>query len=88
MGFTMHAHQMRLVDIGVALRCRQAGMAEKFLDRPEVGAIAKKMRGEGMAKRVRSHMRRQVQFQTQRLDKSLRGARAIGVATGADKQRA
>ena len=88
MGFTMHAHQMRLVDIGVALRCRQAGMAEKFLDRPEVGAIAKKMRGEGMAKRMRCHMRRQIQFQPQRLDKPLRGPRAIGIAAGADKQRA
>ena len=63
MGFAMHAHQMRLVDIRVALRCRQAGMAEKFLDCAKIGTIAKKMRGKGVAKRVRCHMRRQVQFQ-------------------------
>ena len=59
----MQAQQMRLVDIGVALRCRQAGMAEKLLDCPKIGTIAKKMRGKGMAKRMRCHMRWQIQFQ-------------------------
>ena len=49
MGLAMQAYQMRLVDIGVALRCRQAGMAEKFLDCPKIGPIAKKMRGKGVA---------------------------------------
>ena len=56
MGFAMQAQQMRLVDIGVALRCRQAGMAEKLLDCPKVGTIAKKMRGKSMTECVWRNM--------------------------------
>lgn len=85
MGFTMHAQQMRLVHIGVALCCRQAGMAKKFLNRPQIGTIAKKMRGKSMAKRMWRYMRWQIQLQPQGFDKPLCGARAIGIAAGADK---
>ena len=63
MRFAMHTHQMRLVDTGVTLCCRQAGMAEKFLNRPEISAIAKQMRGKGVAKRVRCDICWQVQLQ-------------------------
>ena len=45
--------EVAAVDFGVDLGGRQAGVAEKFLDDAEIGAIAQKMGGEGMAERMR-----------------------------------
>jgi hypothetical protein len=37
------------IDRGVALRRREAGMAEQFLNRAQIGALGEKMRREAMA---------------------------------------
>jgi len=37
------------IDLGIALRGGEAGVAQQFLDRPEVAAGAKQMGGEGVA---------------------------------------
>ena len=47
------AEQPLGIDLGVFLRCRQAGMAQQFLDRAQIGARAQKLRGKRMAQRVR-----------------------------------
>ena len=62
-------------------------MAEKFLDRAKVRPVPQKVRCKGMAKRMRRHMRRKVELQTQRFDKALCRTGAEPFATGADKQR-
>ena len=41
--------------MGVCFRCRNAGMAKKFLDYPEIGAVLKQMRGETVAKHMRGY---------------------------------
>ena len=43
----------RLVDVRVNLRGGEARVAEHFLDRAQVRAVAEQMRGEGMAQQVR-----------------------------------
>ena len=66
MGAVVGLEQMRAVDLGIALRGRQAGVAEQFLDGAQIGAGAKQMRGEGMAERMRRR----------RVGQAERGARA------------
>src|SRR2546430_9379301 len=46
-------HQTAEVDVRVALRRREARVAEELLDGPEIGPRAEQMRGEGVAERVR-----------------------------------
>ena len=41
------------IDLGIALRGREAGVAEQLLDRPQIRAGAEEMRGEGVAQRMR-----------------------------------
>ena len=65
MSFAMKAQQMRLVHIGVALCCRQSGMAKQFLNGTKIGSVSKKMRGKGVAKRMRCDMRRKAEFKPQ-----------------------
>ena len=65
MSLAMKAQQMRLVHFGVALCCRQAGMAKQFLNGTKIGSVSKKMRGKGVAKRMRRDMRRKVEFKPQ-----------------------
>src|SRR5262245_4744153 len=45
--------QMLAIDLGIALRGREAGMAQQLLDGAEIGAGAQQMRGEGMPERMR-----------------------------------
>ncbi len=45
-------HQLRVVVVGVALRGRDAGMAEEFLNGAQIRAADKNMRGEAVAQRV------------------------------------
>ena len=44
----MHFLQTRLVDVRVDLRCGDAGVAQHFLDLPQIGSAGKQMRGETM----------------------------------------
>ena len=44
--------------MGVDLRCRNVGMTQKHLHSPEIGAIGKQMRGEGVAQHMRRYRRR------------------------------
>ena len=46
--------QLRGVDVGVALRGAEPGVAEQFLDRPQVGAALEQVRRERMPQRVRA----------------------------------
>src|SRR4029450_2233221 len=52
-GAGVSLEQVLAIDLGIALRGREAGMAEEFLDGAEIGAGAQQMRGEGMAQRMR-----------------------------------
>ena len=65
MSLAMKAQQIRLVRIGVALCRRQAGMAKQFLNGAKIGSVSKKMRGKGVAKRMRRDMRRKAEFEPQ-----------------------
>ena len=65
-GAVVGLEQMRAVDLGIALRGREAGVAEQLLDGAQIGAGAEEMRGEGMAQRMRRR----------RLGQAERGARA------------
>src|SRR5262245_2357526 len=51
-------HQAAQVDVRVALRRRQARVAEQLLDGAQVGAGPEQVRGEGVAERVRRRARR------------------------------
>ena len=65
MSLAMKAQQMRLVHIGVALCCRQAGMAKQFLNGTKIGSISKKMGGKSVAKRMRRDMCRKTKIEPQ-----------------------
>ena len=71
MSLAMKAQQMRLVHIGVALCRRQAGMAKQFLNGTKIGSVSKKMRGKGVAKRMRCDMRWQIKAGPQFFNQSL-----------------
>jgi len=44
--------QAFLADVGVALRCRNAGVTQQLLDRAQVGPVVQQVRGKCVAKRV------------------------------------
>ncbi len=48
------AEAVQVGDVEVHLSGRQLGVAEQVLDGSDIGAILRKMRGEGVAERVRS----------------------------------
>src|SRR3546814_12357676 len=52
MGLAVGRNEARRIDLGVALRRRQRGVTEQFLDRAQVAAIGQKMRGEAVAQRM------------------------------------
>ena len=53
MRVAIYVHEVRRVDRGVDLGRTQAGMAEQFLQRAQVGATAEQMGGEAVPERVR-----------------------------------
>ena len=53
MGGFVNRFQMGGVYIGVALRGRQAGMAEELLDRAQITPSGQQVGGKGMTERVR-----------------------------------
>jgi hypothetical protein len=48
----MHFFQPRVIDVRVDLRRGDAGVAEHFLDLPQVGPAGQKVRGEAMPERM------------------------------------
>src|SRR5262245_47808258 len=52
-GTIVGLHEPAQIDVRVALRRRQARVAEHLLDGAQVGAAAEEVRGEGVAERVR-----------------------------------
>jgi len=55
MGLIIHGRELIQVDMGITLRRGKAGMAEQFLNDPQVGPAVKKMRGKAVAQPVRPH---------------------------------
>jgi hypothetical protein len=53
MGARVGLQQKLAVDLSVALRGRKARVSEQLLDRPQIGAGAEQMRGEGVPERMR-----------------------------------
>ena len=53
MRFPPDLQQLSLVHVCVALRRRQAGVAQQILDRTQIRAAGQQMRGEGVPQRVR-----------------------------------
>ena len=51
-------HQVIDVDVSIALRRAEAGVAEHLLDGAQIGALAEQVRGEAVAERVRRDARR------------------------------
>ena len=49
----MHMLEPRAIDVGVDLSCCNVGVAEEFLDDPEVGAAGEEMGGEAVSELVR-----------------------------------
>ena len=52
LGAVVDVEQPGRVDAGVDLRCRQAGMAQQFLDGAQIATRAQQMRCKGMAQRM------------------------------------
>ena len=65
MSLAMKAQQMSLVHISVSLCCRQAGVAKQLLNCTKIGSVSKKMRGKGVAKRMRRDMRWKAELEPQ-----------------------
>ena len=87
MRVAIDVEQPRRVDLGVDLRRRQAGVAEQFLERAQVGAARQQMGREAVAKRVR---RQAVGQAEPRPRAAHRAAHEVGIerpALGADEQR-
>ena len=55
MGVAVHLGEPGGVDLHVALRRRQRGMAQQLLDGAQVAAAGQQVGGKGMAQRVRRH---------------------------------
>ena len=53
MRLIVHPQDSRRVDLGIALRGRQAGVTEQLLDLPQVGAVGEQMRCKAMAEGIR-----------------------------------
>ena len=49
----MHSFKPLLIDMRIDLRRRNIGVAEHFLNNPQIGAVPEKMRRETMAEKVR-----------------------------------
>src|SRR5260370_18912566 len=79
--------ELRGVDRGVALRRRQAGMAQQLLDRAQIAAAGEQMRGEAVAQRVRRGALGQADIGAQFLQPRLHDARMERTAARTDEQR-
>jgi hypothetical protein len=55
-GFVVDVHELADGGVGVFLRGGERLVAEEFLDGAKVSTIGEKMRGEGVAERVRVHV--------------------------------
>src|SRR3954447_18520706 len=68
---TIGGQQSSSVDGGIQLRGRKRGVAEEFLDGAQIAAAAQKMRGEGMAQRMRRGRVRQAERAAHAFDREL-----------------
>ena len=87
-GGVVDRQQLLRLDFRVALRRRQAGVAEQFLDRAQIAAAAEQMRRETVAQRVRRRGVRQAQHAAQSLHLALHQARVERPTARPDKERA
>jgi CRISPR/Cas system-associated endonuclease Cas1 len=53
MKLPMHSFKPLLIDMRINLRRRNIGVAEHFLNNPQIGAVSEQMRRETMAEKVR-----------------------------------
>src|SRR5438094_966794 len=81
-------HQPAEVDVGVALRRREARVAEQLLDGTQVGAGAEKVRGEGVTKGVRCRLGRRAAGQHVALHQPSDAAGGEPAPTGVAEDRA
>ena len=77
----------RGVDLGVHLRGRERGVAQKLLDGAQFAAAREQVRGEGVAQRVRRRGLGQAERAAQLRDRQLDDARRQRAAPRADEQR-
>src|SRR5262245_46791507 len=75
------------IHAGIDLRRRQAGVAEQFLDGPQIAAAAEEVGGEGMAQCMRRRRLRQVERRTQLAHFALHDRRLQRPAARAAEQR-
>ena len=88
MGGGVHCHQPGRLDIGIDLRGRQAGMAEEFLDRPQISSMGKEVGGEGVPEGVRGCRRAEAEAGAEGLHQLLHGAGTERAAPrGAEERR-
>ena len=74
MGAVIDLGQLRGGELGVALGCGKALVAQQFLYGAQVGALFKQMRTEGVAQRVRMHVRGQAAKNGDALDDAAHAA--------------
>ena len=87
MGLLPHRKKTFLVKRRVSLSCGKAGVAEHLLDRSQVSAGSKKMRCEGMTKRMRSCVFGQTMQAAKVTEMSLHDARIEPLTVNSNKQR-
>src|SRR5215207_5430435 len=86
MGGAVDGGEAGRVDVGVALRRRQRGVAQKLLDGPEIAAGAQKMGGEGMTQRVWRHAFGEAETAPYVTDALLHDGGIERAAAGADEE--
>ena len=82
MGLFVNPHQLFKIDIGVALRCAERGMAQKFLYLPQIGAVLEQMCREAVPQGMRRCGVRQAELFAQSTHCLLRHALVELTASG------
>ena len=54
MRLAIHLNELRRVDVGIALRCADAGVAQQLLNHTQIGAALQQVGRKGMAQRMRT----------------------------------
>ena len=63
MGFVVDLDQILDTRLRVPLRGGKRSVSQQFLNRPQVGAVGKQMRGESMTQRITGVFRAQLLFE-------------------------
>src|SRR6266446_3725428 len=88
MGCVVDREKTLSLDRCVTLGRRQAGVTQKFLDRPQIAASVEQVSGETVPQSVRGRGAREAKIHAQRFHPALHEARAEGLAAGAYEERA